>query len=39
MDWSIIIAIGIAVSGFFIGDGLKNQAAKSVFDSLDEAEQ
>lgn len=40
MDWNfIIIAISIAVAGYFIGDGLKNfnnPNAKSLMDSLED---
>jgi len=43
MDWNfIIIAISIAVAGYFIGDGLKNfnnPNAKSLMDSLDDDDE
>ena len=43
MEWYfILIAIGIAVAGYFIGDGLKNfknPNAKSLIDSLDEDDE
>ncbi|MGN7478620.1 DNA-binding protein [Solibacillus silvestris] len=43
MEWNfIIIAIGIAVAGYFIGDGLKNfknPNAKSIMDSLEEDDE
>ena len=35
MEW-FVLAIGIAVAGYFIGDGLKNPNAKSLIDSLEE---
>ena len=43
MEWYFIsIAIGIAVAGYFIGDGLKNfknPNAKGLIDSLDEDDE
>lgn len=43
MDWNfIIIAISIAVAGYFIGDGLKNfnnPNAKSLMDSLEDDDE
>lgn len=43
MGWNfIIIAIGIAVAGYFIGDGLKNfknPNAKSLMDSLEDDDE
>ena len=40
MDWSFIwLGVGIAVAGYFIGDGLKNfknPNAKNLIDSLNE---
>ncbi|OIK10680.1 DNA-binding protein [Bacillus sp. MUM 13] len=43
MEWSMFfVSIGIAVAGYFIGDGLKNfknPNAKSLFDSLNEDDE
>lgn len=42
MEWNFIIAVGIAVAGYFIGDGLKNfknPNAKSFIDSLNEDDE
>ncbi|HWL25991.1 DNA-binding protein [Lysinibacillus fusiformis] len=42
MEWNFIIAIGIAVAGYFIGDGLKNfknPNAKSLIDSLEDDDE
>lgn len=43
MEWnSLIIAIGIAVAGYFIGDGLrnfKNPSVKSLLDSFEEDDE
>ena len=43
MEWGFIfVAVGIAVAGYFIGDGLKNfknPNAKNLLDSLDEEDE
>ena len=39
MEWSFIIAIGIAVAGYFIGEGLKNPNEKSLIDTLDDEDE
>lgn len=41
MDWNLMLAIGIAAAGYFVGDGLKNfknPTANSFVDSLEEDE-
>ena len=43
MEWGLIfVALGIAVAGYFIGDGLKNfenPNAKNLIDSLNEEDE
>lgn len=43
MDWgSIFVAVGIAVAGYFIGDGLKNfknPHARNLMDALNEEDE
>lgn len=42
MEWSAIIAIGIAVAGYFIGDGLKNfnnPSKKGLMDAFEEDDE
>lgn len=43
MDWGLIfVAVGIAVAGYFIGDGLKNfknPHAKNLIDTLNEEDE
>ena len=43
MEWGLIfVAVGIAVAGYFIGDGLKNfknPNAKNLIDSLNEEDE